>query len=74
LLGGFQYHFIPEAFVSFEAGGAIPTYAGGGILACIVPAAGYQISRHLSADLNYTGFAQYGLLVGGLNVRLGYSF
>lgn len=74
ILGGFRYHFIPQAFVSFEAGTAIPTYAHGGILACIIPAAGYQINQRLSADLNYTGIAQYGFLVGGINARLSYSF
>jgi|GEM_PF-1963684 len=74
ILAGFQYHFIPEVFISIEGGVAIPTYAHGGILACMVPAAGYQINRKLSASLNYTGVAQYGLLVGGVNVRLSYSF
>ncbi|HET7118646.1 MAG TPA: hypothetical protein VFI29_19275 [Hanamia sp.] len=74
VLGGFQFHFIPDAFVSFEAGAAIPTYAHGGILASIVPAAGYQINPHLSADLNYTGIAQYGFLVGGINLRVSYTF
>ncbi|HUZ57876.1 MAG TPA: hypothetical protein VMU83_03755 [Hanamia sp.] len=74
VMGGFQYHFIPEAFISFEAGMAIPTYANGGIVGSIIPAFGYQINRHLSADLNYTGFAQYGFLVGGINTRLSYSF
>lgn len=74
VLAGFQFHFIPDAFVSFEAGAALPTYAHGGILASIVPAAGYQINRKLSASLNYTGVAQYGLLVGGINLRVSYFF
>lgn len=74
VLGGFQFHFIPKAFVSFEAGGAIPTYANGGILACIIPAAGYQVNPHMYVDLNYTGVAQSGFLVGGINARLSYSF
>ncbi|HEY5462388.1 MAG TPA: hypothetical protein VIJ95_03965 [Hanamia sp.] len=74
ILAGFQYHFIPEVFISLEAGAALPTYAHGGILACAIPAAGYQINRKLSASLNYTGVAQYGLLVGGVNVRLSYTF
>ncbi len=74
VLGGFQYHFIPQAFISLEGGGAIATYSGGGVLACLVPAFGYQINPHLSAALNYTGIAQYGFLVGGMNMRLSYSF
>lgn len=74
VLGGFQFHFIPEAFVSFEAGAAIPTYAHGGILASIVPAFGYQVNPRLSVDLNYAGIAQYGFLVGGINARISYSF
>jgi len=74
VLGGFQFHFIPDAFVSFEAGAAIPTYAHGGILGCVIPAAGYQINPHIAVDLNYTGIAQYGFLVGGINARISYSF
>lgn len=74
VLGGFQFHFIPEAFVSFEAGAAIPTYANGGILGCIIPAAGYQINPYMAVDLNYTGVAQSGFLVGGINARFSYSF
>ncbi|MEO9144313.1 MAG: hypothetical protein ABI237_02030 [Ginsengibacter sp.] len=74
VLGGARYYFIPEAFISFEAGIAIPTYAHGGVLASIVPAAGYRINNRLSADLNYTGFGQYGLLVGGMNARVSYFF
>lgn len=74
ILAGFQYHFIPEVFISMEGGVAIPTYANGGILACIIPAAGYQINRKVSASLNYTGVAQYGLLVGGINLRVSYIF
>lgn len=73
-VGGFQYHFVPKAFVSVDAGGAIPTYSGGGLLGCLIPAAGYQINPRLSIDLNYTGLAQYGLLVGGINLRTIYSF
>ncbi len=74
VMGGFQYHFIAEVFVSFEAGVAIPTYANGGVVGTIVPSVGYQINRYLSADLNYTGFAQYGFLVGGINARVSCSF
>ncbi|MEO9071216.1 MAG: hypothetical protein ABI261_09285 [Ginsengibacter sp.] len=74
VLGGFQFHFIPEAFVSFEAGAAIPTYANGGILACVIPAVGYQLNPRMTVDLNYTGIAQYGFLVGGINARFSYSF
>lgn len=74
VLVGAQYHFIPQVFISLESGAAIPTYSNGGVLACIIPAAGYQINRKLSASLDYTGVAQYGLLVGGVNVRVSYSF
>lgn len=74
VLGGFQYHFIPEVFISLEGGGAIATYSGGGMLACLVPSVGYQVNPRLSAALNYTGIAQYGFLVGGMNMRLSYSF
>jgi hypothetical protein len=74
VLVGAQYHFIPKVFISLEGGVAIPTYSQGGILGCLIPAAGYQFNRKLSASLNYTGVAQYGLLVGGINVRVSCAF
>lgn len=74
VLGGVEYHFIPKAFVAAEGGGAWATYSRGLVLACAVPAVGYYLTDHLSAAMNYTGLAQYGLFVGGMNLRLTYSF
>ena len=73
VLVGVQYYFIPKAFLALEGGGAFPTYSTG-LLACAVPAIGYQITDRLSADINYTGFGQYGVFVGGLNLRASYRF
>ena len=74
IVAGFKYHFVPDVFVSLEGGGAIPTYSKGGILACVIPGVGYQISHDFSVELNYTGLAQYGLLVGSVNMGVSYVF
>ena len=73
LLGGIEYHFIPKVFVAMEGGGAFATYSSGSLLACAVPSLGYQITDNISASVNYTGFAQYGLFVGGVNLRIAYN-
>jgi hypothetical protein len=74
VLGGFKYHFEPKVFITAQAGIGIPTLQNVGTVFCFVPGIGYNITKKLEVTGNFTGFGQYGYVIGSMGIELTYYF
>lgn len=74
VLGGFKYNFVSNLFFLAEAGLAIPTFQNTGTVFCFATGFGYSISKKLLVTGNFTGFGQYGYIIGSAGIELAYYF
>ena len=74
VLGGFKYHFERKVFIAAQAGVGNPTFRNTGTVLCFVTGIGYRISKKLQVTGNFTGFGEYGYVIGSAGIELAYYF